>query len=252
MKNTSFYFFLLIFIAVSGSYIFLEYFKSGSTLQKGESTTLNERNTDTARSTWGHSMRTLQASDSVLFSFELPHQWQTSVSEYSPPGPPPINSGFEIEIKHPQNKIQMEWFAPLRFHFYLGDLGKYLNRQRKPVPPLAALDSFFGHPKDSCHRIPAPFSEWTSPKSQTAEYYSEVHAEWFRVEGLDHPTIYYIKIEKAPTPGVYGDLGSWTFSAFRFTLIEGDKIREKDFAVARNFYETFKRKEIKAEAQVKS
>lgn len=228
--------------------MYLEYIKTGSKQQKAIDSRSATVISDEKSQNWGAHIQQLQTSHQTVFTFDLPEPWEASISDYTPPGPPPVYPGYCIEIKHPQKEVKLEWFSPLKFHFYLGDLGEYLKQQRKPITPRIALQSFFEHALDSCQRIAEPYEDWKRPKSQTAEYYSEVQSDWFRVEGLTNPTYYYIKIEKAPTPGVYGDLGSWTLSAFRFTLAEGVDLSETFMKVAQTFYKTVEKKQLRDSA----
>lgn len=243
MRKPSFLVFIFLAFLVAGSYIFLEYFKRGakptgkepiSTLGIDSSNIIFSGETQRQR---------VRVKKNLSYSFQLPRPWKIEVSPFQPTGSPSVNKAFRFEMQHPDKDFTYEWFSPLKFHFYLGELGKYLEQQRAPLSPLAALNSFFGHAPTNCRRIEPPIKNWSQKRSEPVEYYSEVLTDWYEVQEGDQHIYYYLKIEKAPTPGVYGDLGSWTFSGFRFHLPPGQSLTEKELVPAQIFYQTVKREE---------
>ena len=247
MKNTSIYVFLFLLVMTGSGYVYLEYFKS---TRKSSQPSL-EPTADSMENIWANDFHRLQTEAGHSYSFVLPEPWTTSISAHRPAGAEPLYTGYRIRIKHPKKDLLIEWFSPLKFHYYLGDIGVYLSPQRAPLSPLATLQSFFNHPIDSCREISPPVENWNGQQYQAGEYYTQMHTAWFEVKGQPHPTYYYVKVKKAPTPGVYGDLGSWTFSALRFQLPENELLNKNHLEAARTFYHSIK-KESQKEPEQKS
>lgn len=236
MNKRSFFVFISLVLVIAVGYLYLEYFKGGANQSIPETGQNQKPIRSGLDSLWEKQRVQLSASDNQFYTFELPAQWQAAIATFSPPGSPSVNQGYRIDLLNAENSLKYTWYSPLKFHFYLGELGTYLSRQRAPMTTVELLQSFFGHHPDSCLRIDAPSKNWNGGKSQPVEHYSEVLTDWYKIHGLAQPTYYYIKIEKAPTPGVYGDLGSWTFSGFRFELPVGEKLSEKHIEPAQTFY----------------
>ncbi len=243
MNKRSFLVFMSLLLIVASGYLYLEFFKGGSKDSEKKPMETQKSNPSPSSPAWETRSVRLMASDRQFYEFTLPAQWEADIFPFSPPGSPSVNKGFRIDLVQKEKGLNYSWYSPIKYHFYLGEVGKYLSKQRAPLTPLALLESFFGHHPDSCQRIDQPSKNWKRIKNQPVEHYSEVLTEWYKVEGLSKPTYYYVKIEKAPTPGVYGDLGSWTFSGFRFELPVGEKLSEKNMKPAQIFYQTVKREE---------
>lgn len=245
MNKRSFFVFISLVLVLASGYLYLEYFNAGPNQSIPETGQKQNPIRSGLDSLWEKQSVRLHASDNQFYTFELPAQWEAEITPFSPPGSPAVKKGYRIELVHPEKGLKYDWYSPLKFHFYLGELGKYLTRQRAPMTTLELLQSFFGYHPDSCQKIDAPSKNWNRGKSQPVEHYSDVRIDWYEIHGLTQPTYYYIKIEKAPTPGVYGDLGSWTFSGFRFELPVGENLSEKHIEPAQTFYRTIKQEQKK-------
>jgi len=240
LNKQSFLVFISLLLLVASGYLYLEVFRGGSKVSEEKAVKTEKLNSAPNSAVGGTRSVRLMASEGHYYEFTLPEEWKADISPFSPPGSPAVNQGFRIDLVQGEKGLNYSWYSPIKYHFYLGEVGKYLSQQRAPLTPLALLESFFGHQPDSCQRIDKPSKNWNRRKNHPVEHYSEVLTEWYKVEGRAQPIYYYIKIEKAPTPGVYGDLGSWTFSGFRFEIPAGEKLSEKNMKPAQIFYRTLK------------
>jgi hypothetical protein len=252
MQKYPFFIFIALLLIIGGGYAYLEYGKRGSKPKKKDNTSTT---TDILANTSPHGQTKsfrLRTTSGAEFQFELPALWEPSIEPFSPSGPSPVNSGYKITLQNREDSIEINYFSPIKFQFYLGELGTYLKNQRHPLLPVEILEEFFGHDPTNCKPISAPFKNWNGVKSPTAEYYSDVNINWYKIKKTEKPTYYYIKVEKNPTPGVYGDLGSWTFSGFQFNFANDQILSKKKLQAAHIFYQSLKKGRSTADSDNKS
>ncbi len=241
MKKTPILVFISLLLLIISGYVYLEYGNRGSKTKIKNGISTESEITGSAFLHRENKSVRLQAINGETYKFELPANWSASIAPFSPPGNSPINKAYKISLQKPEDSIEINYFSPLKFHFYLGELGTYLKNQRHPLMPVEVLKEFFGHSPSNCQRISAPVKNWNGVKSPTAEYYSDVKVNWFEIKTTKKPTYYYIKIEKNPTPGVYGDLGSWSFTGFEFKFSKGQTLSEQNLQTAHVFYQSLKK-----------
>ncbi|NBB88514.1 MAG: hypothetical protein GVX96_01830 [Bacteroidetes bacterium] len=252
MKKIPILVFISLLLLVISGYVYLEYGNRGSKTKLKNGISTESKISGSAFLNRENKSIRLETVNGEAYQFQIPMDWSASIAPFSPPGNSPVNKAYKISLQKPKDSIEINYFSPLKFHFYLGELGTYLKNQRHPLMPVEVLNEFFGHSPSNCQQISAPIKNWNGVKSPTAEYYSDVNMNWFEIKDTEKPTYYYMKIEKKPTPGVYGDLGSWNFSGFQFKLAKGQTLSEQYLQTAHVFYQSLKKRVSTADSDNKS
>jgi|GEM_PF-1853380 hypothetical protein len=209
MQKVSFYVFLAILSSCLAGYVFLQ-MRHGASPDSNPKLTQSRGVDTTAHSKWTKTSLSIDEQEEKQLHFSRPATWRADVKQ------PVIfdkavSQGVVLQISAPDNNTVFEIFTPTKFRYYQGVLGQYLNPQQKPLTPAEIMTEFFNFEASQFSVMETPEIEIQASKKGMEQYYYSEKQQWFVTTTESHKKYYWISTEKSPTPGVYGDLGTWSF-----------------------------------------
>lgn len=209
MQKASFFIFITILVLCLAGYFFL-HMRQGSNTGPA-SQTVNALVADTnVHSSWTTSSLSIDEKKETQLHFDMPELWRADLKR---PAflDQAVSQGVFLHLTAPDSNVSFEVFTPTKFRYFEGVLGQYLSPQQEPLTPTEIMTEFFNFKAGQFTAMERPEIEIQASKKGMEQYYYNEKQQWFLTTTEFHKKYYWISTEKSPTPGVYGNLGTWNF-----------------------------------------